>query len=128
MGEYRLFRQSGGHTGFAHVRVEVVEGTGRDTVEWAVDPADPGSAQPDRHAAEVDAALAGAADGLAALAALGIDTAGRTVRVTWLGVNLVDTEPTAVRAAACAATADAFGAVDRFEIVFDDGWRCRPTA
>jgi hypothetical protein len=128
-GEYRLFRQAAGRAGFAHVRVRVTTqpDTGRPAQAlWAADPDDPTSAQPDQDSAEVSAALVGAADALDALPALGIDTAGRQVAVIWLGVNLVDTEPSAVRAATCAATAVAFDAGERFEIGYDDGWHCRP--
>jgi hypothetical protein len=127
-GEYRLFRQAAGRTGFAHVRVEVTRAnTGQPAqVVWAAEPNDLTSAQPDRDGAEVAAALAGATDALDALRTLGIETAGRQVAVTWLGINLVDTEPSAVRAAACAATAAAFNAGERFEIGYDAGWHCHP--
>jgi hypothetical protein len=114
---------------FAHVKVDVIRGadTGRPAqVVWAADPSDSTSAQPAREGAEVAAALAGAADAVEALRAVGVDTAGHRIDVTWLGINLVDTEPSAVRAAACAATADAFGVGDRFEVGYDGGWHCRP--
>jgi hypothetical protein len=47
-------------------------------------------------------------------------------RITFVGINIVDTEPTAVHAAAAAATAAASGARDRFELTFADGWRYHP--
>lgn len=126
MGEYRLFRQGGGRTGFAHVRVRVSDRTGTaPRVGWAVDPADNTSAQPARNGVEVEAALAGVEDALAALSDLGVDTANRVVEVVWAGMNIVDTDPAAMRAAACAATAFGFGAGNRFEVVFDNGWLCR---
>jgi hypothetical protein len=128
-GEYRLFRQAAGRGAFAHVKVDVIgdADTGVPAqVVWAADPGDSTSAQPAHDSAEVAAALAGAAEAVEALRAVGVDTTGYRVEVTWLGINLVDTEPSAVRAAACAATADAFGVGDRFEVGYDDGWRCRP--
>jgi hypothetical protein len=129
IGEYRLFRQAAGRGAFAHVTVDVIRGAdpgGPAQVGWAADPGDPTSAQPEHDGTEIGAALAGATDAVQALCALGIDTAGCRVDVTWLGISLVDTEPSAVRAAACAATADAFGAGDRFEVGYDGGWHCRP--
>jgi hypothetical protein len=128
-GEYRLFQQAAGHTGFAHVRVDVTRDGDAQVppqVQWGAEPSDATSAQPDRDTDEVRAALVGVADALNALAASGIDMAGCRVTVTWLGINHVDTEPSAVRAAACAATAAAFGVGDRFEVRYEGGWRCRP--
>ena len=127
-GEYRLIRQAGGRGAYAHVRVEVVlTGQGTDArVVWFVDAADSASAQPAGDPAVVRAALDGATAALADLDRLGVDTRGSTVRITLVGINVVDTEPTAVRAAAAAATAAAFGAADRFELTFADGWRYHP--
>jgi len=126
VGEFRLRRQAAGRGAFAHVRVEV-HVTERNTpqVTWAVDPADSASAHPDRDQAEVDAALAGAERAVTELSRLGVATSSREVRVTFLGINLVDTEPTAVAAASAAATASAFGEADSFEVVYVDGWHCR---
>lgn len=99
---------------------------GAAAVRWAVEPEDSASAQPGTDPVEVEAALAGVREGLAEVAASGVDVAGRGVDVTMLGISLVDTEPTAVKAAAAAATVDAFGLADRFEVVHDNGWTCRP--
>jgi len=109
-GEYRLIRQAGGRGAYAHVRVEVVlTGQGTDArVVWFVDAADSASAQPAGDPAVVRAALDGATAALADLDRLDVDTRGSTVRITLVGINIVDTEPTAVRAAAAAATAAAF--------------------
>ncbi|MFC9439250.1 hypothetical protein [Nocardia sp. NPDC057030] len=101
---------------------------GGGAVVWAVDPADATSVQPERDREEVAAALAGAADALAALGTLDIDASDWTVRLIWAGMNLVDTEPTAMRAAACAATAAAFGAADQFQVTYDNEWKCQPLA
>lgn len=113
-GEYRLRRVAGGRCGYAEVRVQIVAGR---TVVWAVDPADPTCAQPGHDDAEVAAALTGA---FAAIAAL--DVTGRTARITYAGMSIVDTDPSAMRATACAATATALGA--SFHIGYADGWHC----
>nr|WP_139795582.1 hypothetical protein [Nocardia donostiensis] len=128
VGEYRLMRQGGGRGGFAHVRVVLAHADPTDgcAVVWAVDAADTTSAQPERDAKEAAAALAGAADAIDALGRLGVDASDWTVRLIWAGMNLVDTEPTAMRAAACAATAAAFGAADQFQVTYDNGWQCHP--
>ncbi len=119
-------RQGGGRGGFAHVRVVLARADPARgcAVVWAVDPADTTSAQPELDGEEVAAALGGAADALDALGRLGIDASDWTVRLMWAGMSLVDTEPTAMRAAACAATAAAFGAADQFQVTYDNGWRC----
>ncbi len=130
VGEYRLKRHGGGRGAFAHVRVVLARADrGRGgAVVWAVDPADTTSAQPKLDEEEVAAALAGAADAVDALGQFGIDASAWTVRLVWAGMSLVDTVPTAMRAAACAATAAAFGAADRFQVTYDNGWRCHPTS
>jgi hypothetical protein len=124
-GEYRLRWQADGRGAYAHVRVEIAPvAPGTDArVAWSVDPLDSASAQPARDPALVQAALDGAAGVLAELDQLGIDTRGLTVHITFAGINIADTEPTAVRSAAAAATATAFGAAHRFELTFANGWR-----
>ncbi|MET8230082.1 hypothetical protein ABZS77_05310 [Micromonospora sp. NPDC005298] len=113
---------------FAEIRVEVTRaGDAPSGVVWAVDPRDRTSAQPDGESDLARAALEGATIGLQAVADMGLDVSGHRVHITWVGMNVVDTEATAVRAAACAATADAFGLLDRFELSGDArGWRCEP--
>ncbi|MBQ0982558.1 hypothetical protein [Micromonospora sp. M61] len=96
-------------------------------VVWAVDSLDGTSVQPEEEPELAQAAVEGAAIGLAAIAEMGVDVAAYTVHLIWVGMNVVDTEATAVRTAACAATADAFGLLDRFEVSGDvRGWRCEP--
>jgi hypothetical protein len=128
IGEYRIKRQIHGSGAFTHVRVELrpADSAVADPVHWAVDPTDLGSAQPIRYPEEVRAALAGAEGALDDLDRIGVDTSGQAVHVTLLGINVVDTEPTAVRAAATAATAAAFGADDRFTLIYADGRQYRP--
>jgi hypothetical protein len=127
-GEFLLKRQAGGRGAYAHVRVvKVPAGPGLDArVVWSVDPEDSASAQPARDPAVVQAALDGAAAALGDLDRMGIDTHGSMVQITFVGINVVDTEPTAVGGAAAAATASAFDAADSFELTFADGWRYRP--
>jgi hypothetical protein len=127
IGEYRLRRQAGGRGYFAQVRVEAEESGDRGPAQvlWSVDPADQTSAQSESDPQEAEAAVDGATDVLAALPAVGVDTHGWTVHIRHLGLNLVDNDVSAVRAAAGAATAAAFDAADRFDVVFDDGWHCR---
>lgn len=106
------------------VILERADPTDACSVVWAVDPNDSSSAQWEQDKLESTAALAGVTDAVDQLTRLGVATSGWIVRLVWLGMNSVDTEPTAVHAAACVATADAFGAVDSFRIVYDKGWRC----
>jgi hypothetical protein len=121
-GEFRLVRQGGGRGAYAHVRVAVFPASGaQGGVHWSVDPDDQASAQPQRDPHLVRAAIEGVQDAVRQLGA-----GGRDVHITFLGMNLVDTEPTAVRAAAAAATAAALGRADRFEVAYDDGWHFRP--
>jgi hypothetical protein len=127
-GEYRLLRQAAGLGAYAHVRVEMATGAAASTprVLWSVDPADSASAQPARDPAAAQAALDGAAAALADLERIGVDTRGRSVWITFVGINIVDTEPSAVRASAAAATAAAFEAADLFELTFEGQWKYRP--
>jgi hypothetical protein len=123
-GEFRLVRQGGGRGAYAHVRVEVRPAArGAGGVHWSVEPGDQASAQPERDPHLVRAAVEGVQD---AVRQLGAEAAGRDVHITFMGMNFVDTEPTAVRAAAAAATAAALGRADRFRVVYDDGWHFRP--
>ena len=120
-GEFRLARQIHGPGAFAHVRVEVRPDPAGG-VHLSV--SDVQRRRP--NAAETRAALDGAAGALGDLDRQGVDTRGRSVHVTFVGITEVDTEPTAVRAAAAAATVAAFGAADRFTLTYADGWRYRP--
>ncbi|MEU7751109.1 hypothetical protein [Micromonospora sp. NPDC049171] len=128
-GAFRLLRQAAGRTGFAEVRVEIGwNGVVQRGVVWEVDPLDDTAVQPERQPELAKAAVEGATLGLGIIAGMGLDVAACTVHLRWVGMNVVDTEATAMRAAACAATADAFDLLDRFEISRDaQGWRCEPT-
>ena len=121
VGSYRLMRQAAGRGWFAQIQVETVPGD--PGVLWSVPLGDPESVHPPGYAAEVTAALAGAAGALAALQAAGVDTTGHTVHIRQLGILATDTEQTAIRAASAAATAAAF---DTPATVAFDGtaWHC----
>jgi hypothetical protein len=125
-GEYRLFRQGGGRAAFAHVRVEVTEWDGRSArVTIGVDPADPATAQPEKDAELFEAAKRGCTDGLRALEG---DATGWQVVLRRILINLVDTRPDAVAAAAFLAVASALSAEQRFRLAFqNDEWQVVPT-
>nr|BFF03467.1 hypothetical protein GCM10020241_51420 [Streptoalloteichus tenebrarius] len=74
---------------------------------------------------EVQAAVTGVGDALPGLERMGVRVVGRSVAITQVLIGEADTEPTAVRAAAGAATASAFGMGHHFEVVYEGGWRCR---
>jgi hypothetical protein len=109
------------------VEVSESESDSQAGVTWAVDPADETSAQPNTDPDEVEAAVAGAQEMLNLLSGIGIDTTGRTVDIAHVQLNVADSEPTAVRAAAAMATARAFEAADRFKLTYDQGWQVRAT-
>jgi hypothetical protein len=125
-GEYRLLRQAKGRTGFAHVVVELGPRNGDADVVFAVRSDDEESAIPERDAQWFQAAAEGCREALRLLRAQQVDTDDRQVRVTRLLANLVDTTPDAVHAAAGMATADAFGAIDRFDLRYEEAWRIQP--
>src|SRR4051812_45002768 len=105
-GEYRLFRQGGGRAAFAHVHVEVTEWDGRsDRVTIGVDPADPGTAQPGKDAEFFEAAKRGCTDCLRDLEGDAPDATGWQVVLRRTLINLVDTRPDAMAAAAFLAVA-----------------------
>ncbi|WP_440899895.1 hypothetical protein, partial [Actinosynnema sp.] len=66
VGEHRVRRQRAGVGYFGQVRVRVVDGALEGAVVWAVDPEDRSSLQPGSDREFVDAAVAGAWDGLGA--------------------------------------------------------------
>ncbi|GHF46726.1 hypothetical protein FHX82_001546 [Amycolatopsis bartoniae] len=118
-GEFKLQRQKGGVGYFGQVRVRVVPGEA--DVVWAVPPEDRTSLQP-RHDAEfVEAAVAGAREGVELVRSLGVDVA--RVEVVHAQLNVTDIEESAVRAAAALAVGEAFGVADRLVLTFDGGWR-----
>ncbi|ACU38368.1 hypothetical protein KCV87_33100 [Actinosynnema pretiosum subsp. pretiosum] len=123
VGEYRLKRQRAGVGYFGQVRVRVVDGAPEGAVVWAVDPGDRSSLQPGLDQEFVDAAVAGAWDGLGV-----VGRSGGVVEVLHVQVDLTDIEVSAVRAAAAMAVVEAFGVGDRVELVFDGGWGVVPVA
>ncbi|MEV0675423.1 hypothetical protein AB0I60_02755 [Actinosynnema sp. NPDC050436] len=126
-GRYRLWRQDMGVVAFASVELAIEDlVAGPSQVRWSVERGDRSSAQPENDPVEVEAASRGVRE---VIDRLGRNRAelvgGLVVGVTKLEINLADTEPTAVQAAAAAATADLFGVLDRVEVVYEAGWRCR---
>jgi hypothetical protein len=128
-GEYRLFRQGGGRTAFAHVRVEVTGWDGRgDRVKIGVDPADPATAQPEKDAELFEAAKRGCTDCLRDLEGDAPDAKRWQVVLRRVLISLVDTRPDAMAVAAFLAVASALGAEQRFQPAFqDDEWQVVPT-
>ena len=125
IGKYRLLRQINGRGAFGEVHVVV--GPAQDDAEsrviWAVDDADMSSIQPDADPPDASAALDGALHGLMLAENLGAPVEDQVVRVTFVGINVADTEPSAIRAAASAAVIQAFGLQDRCQLLYEDGWR-----
>lgn len=122
-GEYRLRRQHAGVGYFGQVRVRLTTADeDRSPVTWVVDPDDTSSLQPGPDREFVDAAVAGAGDGLDLVTRCGVDPAGVAVEVVHVQLDLTDIEVSAVRAAAALAVADAFGVADRLRPVFRHGW------
>jgi hypothetical protein len=125
VGAYRLLRQIGGHGAFGEVHVVVGPApTGAEsTVIWAVDEANMSSVQPDTDPLDASAAMDGAAHGLMLAESLGASAKDQVVRVTHVGINVADTEPSALRAAAAAAVIRAFGLEDRCQLIYENEWR-----
>ncbi|SFJ02297.1 hypothetical protein SAMN05421835_102535 [Amycolatopsis sacchari] len=121
-GEFRLQRQKGGVGYFGQVRVRVVPGPA--DVVWTAPPEDRTSLQPREDAEFVEAALAGARDGVELVRSLGVDV-GERVEVVHAQLDLKDIEESAVRAAAALAVGEAYGVGDRLVLDFRDGWFVR---
>ncbi|MFE0027553.1 hypothetical protein [Amycolatopsis sp. NPDC059021] len=122
VGEHRLRRQQGGRGYFGHAKVRLVRReAGSPAVVWAVPADDRASVQPGTDAEFVDAAIAGAEDGLRLLA-----DPDRAVRLEQVLMNLADIDATATRAAATLAVLNAAGADDRYVSTFDGGWQVVP--
>lgn len=126
-GNYRLFRQGGGRGAFAHVYVRIVS---RDEIGSqvivAVDPYKPSTALPGQDAEGFTAAIKGCLIGLQALQEIGIETKNYQVQIIQLITNLVDTSPDAIQASAFLAIAQAFGVLDKFEVIFQEKWKVIP--
>ncbi len=122
-GEYRLRRQHAGVGYFGQVRIRLVTaGEGTSPVTWQVAPDDASSLQPGPDREFVDAALAGAADGVALASRCGADPTGVAVEVVHAQLDLTDIDVSAVRTAATLAVAEAFGVADGLRPAFYDGW------
>lgn len=129
-GKYRLLRQIHGRGAFGEVHVQVRASRSGDDprVVWAVEGSDETSAQPSHDPAETSAALEGARLGLALVESLDRSVQSQTVLVTFVGINVADTEPSAVRAAASAAVVQAFGLEGMCRLVYEHGWHYVPNS
>jgi hypothetical protein len=125
VGKYRLLRQINGRGAFGEVHVIVGPAPpgAESRVIWAVDEADTSSIQRDTDPLDASAALGGALHGLMLAEAVGAKVKGQVVRVTLVGINVADTEPSAVHAAASAAVIRALGLEDKCQLVYENGWR-----
>lgn len=125
VGKYRLLRQIHGRGAFAevHVVVRPVQASAEPRVSWAIDDADGSSIRPDTDPLDASAALDGALHGLVLAESLGAPVKDQVVRVTHVGINVADTEPDAVHAAASAAVIRAFGLEDKCQLIYENGWR-----
>jgi len=128
VGKYRLFRQIHGRGAFGEVHVAVCPAQTGDEprVVWAVDDTNTSSIQPDADPLDASAALDGALRGLVLAESLGAPAKDQVVRVTLVGVNVADTEPSAVHAAASAAVIRAFGLEDSCQLRYENGWHYEP--
>jgi plasmid replication initiation protein len=125
VGKYRLLRQIHGRGAFGevHVVVRPAQAGAGSRVAWAADDADMSSIRPDTDPLDASAALDGALQGLVLAESLGAPAKDQVARVTHVGINVADTEPSAVRAAASAAVIRAFGLEDKCRLIYEDGWR-----
>lgn len=125
VGKYRLLRQIHGRGAFGevHVVVRPARACAESRVIWAVDDADTSSIHPDTDPPDASAALDGALEGLVLAESLGAPVKDQVVRVTHVRINVADTEPDAVHAAASAAVIQALGLEDRCQLIYDNGWR-----
>jgi len=125
VGKYRLLRQIHGRGAFGEVHVVAgpAHAGAESRVIWAVNEADTSSIQPDTDPLDASAALSGALHGLMLAESLGAQVEDQVVRVTLVGTNVADTEPSAVHAAASAAVIRALGLEDKCQLVYENGWR-----
>jgi hypothetical protein len=125
VGKYRLLRQIDGRGAFGevHVVVRPAQASAESRVAWAVNDADTTSTHPDTDPLDASAALDGAFQGLVLAESLGAPVKDQVVRVTHVGINVADTEPDAVHAAATAVVIRALGLEDRCQLIYDNGWR-----
>jgi len=119
IGTYRLMRQINGHGAFGevHLAVHCSQDSAEPQVMWAAD-GTRGNGYPEN----VAAAFEGVSLGLSLVESLGVSIHHRVVQITFIGITEVDTEPSAVRAAATAAVVRAFGLEGMCELVHDGEW------
>lgn len=124
VGKFRLLRQVHGRGAFAEVRVVIrpAKDDANERVHWAIDQPSQ-SIQPEIDQLEASAALNGALHGLELAESLGAQVKDEVVWVVHVGINVADTEPDAVRAAASAAVVQAFGLEDKCRLFYDNGWK-----
>ncbi|WP_133116311.1 hypothetical protein [Amycolatopsis antarctica] len=123
-GEFTLQRQKNGrgYYGNVTVRVRSGAGSGEPPVVWSVPEDDRTSIQPRTDAEYVDAAIAGAGDGMELARDCGREVDGLLVEIVHAQVQLTDIEESAMRAAAAMAVTGALGLRDEVELGFDAGW------
>lgn len=126
-GNYRLFRQGGGRSAFAHVYVRVVswDEIGSQVIV-ALDLSKQSTVLSGQDTEGVTAAIKGCLIGLQALQEIGIETKNYQVQIIQLITNLVDISPDAIQASAFLAIAQAFGVLDKFEVIFQEEWKVIP--
>jgi hypothetical protein len=124
IGWYRLKRQIHGRGAFgeAHVVVGPAQAEDESRVIWSVAEGEK-SIKLHTDPLDASAALDGALRGLVLAESLGAPVMGQVVRVTRVGINVADTEPGAVRAAAAVAVVRVFGLEDKCQLIYEDGWR-----
>lgn len=123
-GNYRLLRQGGGRTAFAHVYVRILpKSVGNTQVVVEIDPEDDASVSQDQEPELFVAAMQGCANILQMLNAEGTDTSNYQIVILRLTINRVDTQSDAVRTAAFLATASALGLGNVYRPVFEGEWK-----
>lgn len=123
-GNYKLFRQADGRTGFAHVYVQIISWHElEDKFMYDIDQNDVSTISPVQDSEFFDAATEGCKACLQNLREQNIAINFYEVKITRVLINRVDTQPDAIRASAFLATASAFSVEDQFQLVFQDEWK-----
>ena len=123
-GDYRLLRQGGGRTAFAHVYVRILPRSAEDAqIIVAIEPEDNTSVSQSQEPELFAAAVQGCTDILRMLNAEGNDTSNYQIVILRLTINRVDTQPDAVCTAAFLATASALRLGDIYRPVFEGEWK-----
>jgi hypothetical protein len=128
VGEYRLFRQAGGRAAFAHIVVELRPCVGGPDVIFDAVPGAAETVIPECDEELFRAAVDGCREALRILSMNHVDVDNWQVRISRLVMTVADTTPDAVQVAAGMATAEAFNATDRVDLVYDQIWRICPAA